>query len=356
MARSKPVVGLDIGSSSIKMIQLKETKRGWALQNMGVAPLPPEAIVDGALMNSTAIVDAIQELMAAQGVKRGREVATSVSGHSVIIKKISMPVMTRDELEESIQWEAEQYIPFDMSEVNIDVEILRPEGNEAGQMDVLLVAAKKDMISDYTSVISEAGLTPVVVDVDAFAVENAHEIAYGAPPAGETFVLVNVGASVININVVSDGMSVFTRDISMGGNQVTEDIQKQLNVSYDEAEALKLGGELAADADSVVPQEVERVIQQVSEQMAGEIQRSLDFFAATSADASFSKIFLSGGSAKIPALFKAIEQRAGVPVEIMNPFRGIEIDERRFDPNYINEVAPMSAVVVGLGLRKTAER
>jgi type IV pilus assembly protein PilM len=355
MARSKPVVGLDIGSSSIKMIQLKETKHGFALHNLGVAPLPPEAIVDGALMNSTAIVDAIQELMAAQGVKRGKPAALAISGHSVIIKKIAMPVMTREELEESIQWEAEQYIPFDISEVNLDVEILQPEGNEAGQMDVLLVAAKKDMISDYTSVVSEAGMQPVVVDVDAFAVQNAFETSYGLPES-ETIVLVNVGASVVNINVISGGMSVFTRDVSMGGNQFTEDIQKQLNVSYDEAEALKLGGEMGSDIDSVVPQEVERVIQQVSDQMAGEIQRSLDFFAATSADSGFSRIYLAGGSAKIPALFKAIESRAGVPVEIFNPFRGIEIDDRRFDPNYITEVAPMSAVVVGLGLRKTMER
>lgn len=355
MARSKPCVGLDIGSDSIKMIQLKDTKQGPALQNLGVAPLPPEAIVDGALMNSTAIVDAIQELMGAQGIKRGKETAIAISGHSVIIKKINMPVMTRDELEESIQWEAEQYIPFDISEVNIDVEILSPEGNEAGQMDVLLVAAKKDMISDYTSVVSEAGLTPMVVDIDAFSVQNAFEVSYGLD-ATETTVLVNVGASVININVISGGISVFTRDISMGGNQFTEDIQKQLNVSYDEAEALKLGGEVGADTDSVVPQEVERVIQQISDQIAGEIQRSLDFFAATSADSTMSRIYLSGGSAKIPALFKAIESRAGVAVEIMNPFRGIAIDERRFDPNYINEVAPMSAVVVGLGLRKTFER
>jgi len=355
MARSKSLVGLDIGSSSIKMVQIKETKRGFALQNLGVALLPPEAIVDGALMNSTAIVDGIQELMAAQGLKRGREVATSVSGHSVIIKKISMPHMSRDELEESIQWEAEQYIPFDISEVNIDVEILREEPNEAGQMDVLLVAAKKEMINDYTSVISEAGLTPMVVDVDAFSMQNAFEVSYGLPP-DEAIVLVNIGASVININVVSGGISVFTRDISMGGNQFTEDIQKQLNVSYDEAEALKLGGESGADADAVVPQEVERVIQAVSDQIAGEIQRSLDFFAATSAEGQFSRIYLGGGSAKIPALFKAIETRAGVPVEIVNPFRGIEVDERRFDPGYIAEVAPMAAIVVGLGLRATQER
>ncbi len=354
MARNKLVVGLDIGSSCIKMIQLKESKRGYSLHNLGVAPVPPEAIVDGALMNAPAIVDAIQELMAAQGIKRGREVATSISGHSVIIKKIGMPPMTREDLEDSMQWEAEQYIPFDMSEVNIDVDILRQE-NESGQMDVLLVAAKKDMISDYTSVISEAGLTPQVVDVDAFAVQNAFETSYGLPE-DDTIVLINIGASVININVISSGVSVFTRDVAMGGNQFTEDIQKQLNVSYDEAEALKLGGEVGADADSVVPQEIERVIQQVSDPMAGEIQRSLDFFAATSADANFSRIYLSGGSASVPALFKAIENRAGVPVELMNPFKGIEVDERRVDPNFIHQATPMWGVVVGLGLRKTMER
>src|SRR5262245_41116310 len=176
MAKGKLALGLDIGSTSVKMILLKEQRKrgevGYALQSFGMKPLPPEAIVDGALMNSTAIVQAVQELMNELKIK-SKEVAIGVSGHSVIIKKIQMPRMSQEELEESIQWEAEQYIPFDVKDVNIDTQILDSGANDAtGQMDVLLVAAKKDMINDYTTVVSEAGLAPVVVDVDAFAVQN----------------------------------------------------------------------------------------------------------------------------------------------------------------------------------------
>src|SRR3989441_4457622 len=355
MAKSKLALGLDIGSSSVKLVQLKEAKRGYILEAFGVAELPPEAIVDGALMNSTAIVEAIRGLVAQYKLKN-REAAIGVSGHSVIIKKISMPKMSGEELEESIQWEAEQYIPFDVKDVNIDVQILTPPEVDTGtgQMDVLLVAAKKDMINDYTSVVSEAGLTPVVRGADAFAVQNAFEVNYDLPK--ETVVLVNAGASVVNINVLAGGLTTFTRDVTMGGNQFTEEIQKQLNVSYDEAEKLKVGGDAGQDSDSVVPQEVERVIQGVADQMAGEIQRSLDFYTATAADSHIARLYLSGGTAKIPALFKVIEQRVGVPVEILNPFKGVEIDNRRFDSHYVMDVAPSAAVAIGLALRKSNER
>jgi len=353
MAKGKLAVGLDIGSGSIKVCWLKQAKRTYSLQAFGMVQLPPEAIVDGALMNSTAVVDGIQELFAAQKIKH-KEVATSVSGHSVIIKKINLPQMTPEELEESIQWEAEQYIPFDINDVNIDVQILNTESTQAGQMDVLLVAAKKDMVNDYTSVILEAGLSPVVVDVDAFAVQNMFEANYEVPRS-ETVVLINIGASVTNINVLANGVSTFTRDISIGGSQFTDAIQKALNVSYDEAEALKLGGG-GHDADSVVPQEVERVLQTESEAIANEVQRSLDFYAATSADAHLARIFLSGGSAKIPALVKTIERRTSVPVEVCNPFRNLDISSRGFDPEYLKGVAPMAAVSVGLALRSPADK
>jgi type IV pilus assembly protein PilM len=358
MAKGKLALGLDIGSNSVKLIQLREQRRrgqvGFVLHSFGMKPLPPEAIVDGALMNSTAIVQAIQELIGELKIKQ-REAAIGVSGHSVIIKKISMPRMSQDELEESIQWEAEQYIPFDVKDVNIDTQILGSDaGDAAGQMDVLLVAAKKDMINDYTTVVSEAGLSPVVVDVDAFAVQNTFGANYAFPDK-ETLVLINAGASVVNINIVSNGMTVFTRDVTIGGNQFTEEIQKQLNISYDEAEALKVGGG-RQDSDAVVPQEVERVMASVADQVAGEIQRSLDFYAGTAADAIFSKVFLSGGTAKIPALFKTIEARVGVPVEILNPFKNIEVDARKFDPAFIAEVAPIAAVAVGLALRKPGDK
>lgn len=358
MAKGKLALGLDIGSSGVKLISLKESRRRgeviYGLQSFGMKPLPPEAIVDGALMNSTAIVQAIQELVGELKL-RHKEVAIGVGGHSVIIKKISMPRMSQDELEEAIQWEAEQHIPFDIKDVNIDTQILKADpSDQTGQMEVLLVAAKKDMINDYTQVVTEAGLTPVVVDVDAFAVQNSFAANYEVPQS-ETVVLINAGAAVVNINILSAGVTVFTRDVTIGGNQFTEEIQKQLSVSYEEAEALKVGGG-RGDADAVVPQEVEKVMGQVAEQVAGEIQRSLDFYAGTAADATFSKVFLSGGTAKVPALFKTIESRVGVPVEILQPFKRIEIDNRKFDPAFIMDVAPQAAVAVGLALRKPGDK
>jgi type IV pilus assembly protein PilM len=352
MAKSKLAVGLDIGSSTVKLVQLKERKGGYSLLAWGQAQLPPEAIVDGALMNSSAIVEAVRQVVAEQKVKV-KEVAIGVRGHSVIIKKIQLPRMTQEELDESIQWEAEQYIPFDVKDVNIDTQILTPAGDAAGQMDVLLVAAKKDMINDDTSVCAEAGLSVNVVDVDAFAVQNAYEVNYEAS-SSETVVLINVGAAVSNINIIANGVTTFTRDITMGGNAFTEEIQKQLNISYDEAEALKVGGQ--GETDAVVPQEVERVIQGVADQMAGEIQRSLDFYAATAADNRIARVYLSGGTARIPALFKVVEARASVPVELLNPFKAIDIDHKRFDAAAVQNASPSAAVAVGLALRRPGDK
>lgn len=352
MARGRNALGLDIGTSSIKLVQLKESKKGIQLASFSMAPLPSEAIVDGAVMNSGAVVDTIQAMVAAQKLKN-RQCAISISGHSVIIKKISLPAMTPEELDESIKWEAEQYIPFDVNDVYIDYQILQTRP-EQGQMDVLLVAAKKEMVDEYANVVREAGLEPVVVGIDCLTIQQCFELNYGYPP-GETIVLINIGASTININVVANGITTFTRDIAMGGNQFTEEIQKQLNVSYDEAEAYKLGGERGVDADSVVPQEVERVVSAVSEQMASEIHRSLDFYMATSSEGRISRIYLSGGSAKIPALGRTLENRIGVACELVDPFRGVQVDPKLFNLDYINQVRPLAAVVVGLGLRKTGD-
>jgi len=295
----KNIIGLDIGSSAVKAVELVQSKKGYQLLHFRMVPLPPEAIVDGAIMNSGAVVDAISELIAVEKIKT-KEVATSVSGHSVIVKKIKLPQMTEEELEESIQWEAEQYIPFDITDVNLDVQILGEDEQNVGQMEVLLVAAKKDMINDHVSVLMEAGLNPQIMDVDAFAIENMFEINYDFAE-GETVVLANIGASTINVNILRNGVSTFTRDISMGGNQFTEEIQKQLNVSHEEAESLKLGGDLGAPSETteaVIPQEVGGIIRSVSDTMAIEIQRSLDFFAATATDDRISRVFLMGGSSK----------------------------------------------------------
>jgi len=351
MAKGKTVLGLDIGSNAVKICRLKETKKGRFLQNFDMAELPPEAIVDGLLMDANVVTETIQELVRRNKI-RAKETAISVSGHSVIIKKIPLPLMTEEELEESIVWEAEQYIPFDINDVFLDVETLVTRAAQ-GQMDVLLVAAKKEMINDYYAVTRDAGLEPVIVDVDAFCVQNMFEANYGTL-TGQTVVLIDIGSSVSTINVVSEGLTTFTRDISMGGNQFTEEIQKQLNITYEEAEAYKKG-DVTGESDSVLPQEVERVIQNVAEWLAGEIQRSLDFYAATSADSRISRIYLSGGTANLPTLARVIARTSGVPAELVNPFRQISYDTRTFNEHFLEGAAASAAVAVGLALRRTAE-
>ncbi len=349
---SKNTVGLDIGSSSIKIIHLREDRKGVHLAAFDMAMLPPETVVDGALMNFTAISDKIRELVTASRIRQ-KDVTFSVSGNSVIIKKISLPEMTREELDESIQWEAEQYIPFDIQDVNVDVQILNPRAGQ-GQMDVLLVAAKKDVVQDYISVIQEAGLRAKVADVDTFAIQNSFELNYGLPP-NETIGLINVGASTININVISNGITTFTRDISMGGALLTGEIQKHLNVSFEEAEHYKTTGE-ANITNNTIAREVQRLSARAAQTLVTEVQRSLDFFSATTVNADVTKVYLSGGSAQIGPLIPTLERNLEVPVELVNPFKNIIIDPRKFDVDLLQRMAPVAAVAVGLGLRKPGDK
>jgi len=346
---SKSIVGLDVGSSSIKAVELavKSRSKGFELAHLGIAQVPPEAIVQGAFLNSSAITEAIAEAIESAKIKT-KYVAAAVCGHSVIVKKVSLPQMTRDELEEQIRWEAEQYIPFDVNEVNLDFQILDTSEGE-GQMDVLLVAAKKDLIDDYVQVISEAGLTPVAVDVAAFAVENAFEANYDLA-GDEVVALVNIGAQVVNINVMANGVPCFTRDITTAGNQYTEEIQKALSISFEEAERIKLGGQ-GTDSQDVVPQEVEQAMQSVTETVIGEISRSLDFYAATTADSRISKVFLSGGAAKVTGFEAAFHERTGLSVETLNPLSRM-IPNSKLDQDYLDSIAPALGVGVGLALRQ----
>jgi type IV pilus assembly protein PilM len=353
LGKKKGLIGLDIGASSIKVAQLKESKKGYLLENFGMVPLPPEAIVDGALMNSPAIVEAIQTLIAERKIKV-KEVATSVCGASVMIRKITLPVMTEEELDEQIQWEAEQYIPFNLSDVNLAHEVLNP-GNDEGNMEVLLVAAKRDMINDYVAVITEAGLTPVVVDLDAFSVHNAYEINYQIME-NEVLALVNIGASIINMVVSKNGKYLFSRDVTLGGNLYTEEIMKELSVSYEEAELLKLGGSATGDTEAVMRQEVEAVIRKVSDQIASEIAKSLDFYQATAAEEQIGKIWLAGGSCKVSGLAETIQHKQNVPVEVMDPFRNLEKNTKVFDPAYLEQIGPRAAVSIGLALRRVGDR
>jgi type IV pilus assembly protein PilM len=342
--KSKNLVGLDIGSSAVKLVELKDAKGGgFKLVKTGLSTLSPEAIVDGAIMDASLVVDTVNRVLSETGV-RGNDFATSLSGHSVIIKKISLPTMSAEELAESIRWEAEQYVPFDINDVNLDYVVLDAGAGET--MDVLLVAVKKDKIGDYTSIITQVGKTPALVDVDAFALQNAYEANYPVEP-GRVVALVNIGASVTNVNILSGSNTIFWRDISFGGNQYTDAVQKQLSLSFDQAESLKKG---EAQAGTSL-QEILPILRSVSDDLGQELQKTFDFFIATTSTEKIDQLFIAGGSSRIVNLDTELKERFGIPVEIMNPFRQIDIAGTSVSQEWLIENAPSMAVAVGLAVR-----
>jgi type IV pilus assembly protein PilM len=347
--KKKEIVGVDVGSNSVKVVQLREVKGSYQLQKVGILPLPPEAIVDNTLMDSSSIVETIKRLIVSLDVK-AKEAACSISGNAVIIRKISLPVMPVEELEDQIHWEAEQYIPFDINDVNVDFQILSPDEQDPSKMNVLLVASKKDIINDYLAVFAEAGLKLVVVDVDSFAIQTAYETNY-LPTPNEVVALVNIGASIMNLNIVRDGVSLFTRDVQVGGNLYVEEIQKQFGVNTQDAEALKLKG-----ASGTEDERVAEILQRVNETIATEMRRSLDFYSSTAGEGRIAKVYLSGGGAKTPMLIEAVQQRLALPVELLNPLLRVSCNEKAFDPQYLEEVAPLLAIAVGLATRRLGDK
>jgi len=347
-SRKSDPIALDIGSTFIKLVQLKGTKGHYQLVKFGMVPLPPEVIVEGAVMDAGRVVDAIKELLADQKVKT-RDVVISVSGSSVIIKRIAVADMSEEELSESIKWEAEQYIPFSIDDVNVDFQKLGP-GAQEGQADVLLVAVKKDKINDYINLVKEAGLEPTVLDVDAFALANMYELNYEME-AGIT-ALLNIGASVMNINILKDGMSIFTRDITVGGNRYTEALQREFGLTYEDAEKVKRGGSVEGQDK----EQIAGVMSAVTEDIVGETQRSFDFFRSTTGSEQVTRVLVSGGCARIGNFTPVLSQRIEIPVEITNPFKNIKIDPKRFDLAFLQEAGPQSAVAVGLAIRRPGDR
>ncbi len=349
--KKKEIIGIDIGSSSIKVIQLTDSEGRYTLNKFGLNVLAPEIIVDGTVMDSVRCVETLQNLIKEQDIST-KDAVISVSGHSVIVKRVTLPQMSEDELAESIKWEAEQYIPFDINEVNMDFQILSTFTGADGkqQMNVLLAAVKKDKLSDYTALVIEAGLTPAIVDIDSFAVENMYNINYETNEK-ETIALVNIGASITNINILQGGMFAFTRDISIGGNRYTESIQKDLGLSFEDAERIKKKEEV----EGANLLEVDSIIQNVSAEITSEITRSFGYFKATMGSESINKVMLSGGASKIRNLDSFLQERLELPVEFINPFKKIDIPPS-FDAEYIKSVAPLAAVAVGLGVRRLDER
>ena len=344
-------MGLDIGSSAVKAVELKPVRKGFRVAAFASEPVPRDAIVDGAIIDAGAVADSIRRVFDQNRAFKAEDVCASLSGSAVIVKKINLPVMTESELGESIEWEAEQYIPFDVQDVNLDYQVLDPGTgpDSRGSMEVLLVAAKKEKIGDYTAVISQSGRAPVIVDVDAFALQNAYEVNYGLEN-GHVVVLLNAGASAININILQGHQSVFTRDISIGGNAYTEAVQKELDLPFESAEALKKG----IPVDGASFEEARPMLRAVTENVLLEIQKTFDFFKATAASGQIDRIMLSGGAARVDGFREMLHERIGAPVEGFDPFRAIACGRKvGGDPA---EHAATAAVAVGLALRKVGDR
>ncbi|HLT36031.1 MAG TPA: type IV pilus assembly protein PilM [Enhygromyxa sp.] len=345
-------IGLDIGSSSIKLVQIKVSRKVRTLQNFGIEPLPPGAIVDGAIANSGAVAGAIRNLTKRIHL-RGKEVAIAPSSNSVIIRRLQIPAMEGPALAEQMEWEVKQNVPYARDEVIVDWEVMVPRTPE-GQMEVVLVAAKREVVEQYVETVKSAGLNPVIVDTDAFAMQNAVEDAVGFSP-DETIAVINVGAHFSTIAIVRGGKPVFHRNLASGGDTFTEAIRHRLAVGIEGAEAYKVGGAGAAGAE-VVPQEVHRVLAQVSEQVSSEYQRTIDFYLGDAIGTSLARVYLMGGSALVPQLPRAIQDRARVPVAIFDPFARITVDARRFDVEYLRAHAPVATVAFGLALRRPGDK
>ena len=342
MGGAKTIVGLDIGSSSIKAVELKKSRGEVELVHIGLEPLASDIVVDSMIVDSGSVSSAITKIFNENNIK-SKAVATSVSGHSVIVKRIPMQTLDDAELAASISTEAAQHIPFDIADVNVDYRILSEDSGP--QMDVLLVAVKKDKILNYTNVLSLAGKSPAVVDIDAFALQNCYEYNYEPSPSS-TVALLNLGASVMNINIVKGTTPLFTRDVSVGGNQYTDSLQKELDLSFDDAESLKLGNKVGTvSEDAKAP-----ILQQVTEIIVLEIQKTFDFFRATAAGEHIERIYLAGGSAKVPGLMEALRQEFSLPVEMLNPFQRIQA-ATGVATDLIDRNAGQLAIAVGLALR-----
>jgi type IV pilus assembly protein PilM len=344
--KHKNLVGLDIGSSSVKVVELQGKPGNLTLASLAHEGLQPDTVVDGQIMELNSVSHTIAHVFQANQIKTA-SVAAGVSGSSVIVKNILVPPMSDEELEESIDWHAEEHIPFDIADVSLDYQIV---GKTPDSLHVLMAACKRDSVANIKQAIQLAGKLPVIIDVDAFALQNCYEVNY-EPQADQTVALLNVGASTSNINIVQGARSIFTRDVAFGGNQYTSALQKEFGLTFEHAEQLKRTGKAPGEdeARSLAP-----IFESVSDMLALEVQKTFDFYRATSDTGQVQKILLSGGGSKLPGIADFLAERFAVAVEFLDPFRKIKINGRRYDPDYLSAVVPEMAVAVGLALRGVA--
>lgn len=342
--RTRTTVGLDIGSGLIKLAVVSHGSGEPVLSKVAMATVVDDAIVEGEVMDPGIVAEAIRGLFAEAGIKP-KNVVTAVGGRDVIIKKIPMDRMKESEARELIRWEAEQHVPFDMDNVELDFQILDPE-NEGLQMSVLLVAAKRELVETKLSLLKEIGIDASVIDVDAFALHNAFEVNY--PDAMRGVVgLVNIGHEITNVNILDEGVPVLTRDLPVGTRRFREDLQRERGLSADEAQKILQGFDVH---EALLP-----FLQSRGEELAVGIERAAAFLQTSSRSmAGLSRLFLSGGGARIPGLAKALGDRLKMPVQLANPIERIQVADGVFDQMNVDEVAPLLMLPVGLALRQAA--
>jgi len=349
-SRKKAAFGLDVGSSAVKLVQLEHGLKGYTLNAFAMVDLPPDAIGEGMIKDPPVVVEAIREVVRKAGVP-SKEAVISVSGRELIMKKIQLPKVNPKELGDAILLEAEHHINLPIEEVYLDHQIVGQSPGQGGTMDVMLVAVKKTKINEYVAVVEEAGLSPVVVDVDAFAVQNQYEIN-NPEVAGEAVALIDIGASIMKTNVIRGGFSIFARDIAFGGNNYTRAISQRLNIPFEKAELAKQEQEVAGVKwDDLVPS-----LEAVSRELSLEIQRTFDYFASTAESERISRIVLSGGCAKLSGVDEFLSSSWGIPVELMKPFQNIQFDPNRFPADDLIAAGPLLAVAVGLGTRHEGDK
>lgn len=343
LSKNELVVGLDIGSHAIKVCQLKRTSTGYAIVTIGSTVLPEGAVEDGTLNDPEIVSKAISELF--QNLKiKNKKVGFSISGYSVIVKKVNLAIMEDAQLEEHIMAEAEQYIPFDIEDVYLDFQDLKTAAKDTDRTDVMLVAAKKEIVDDYLEMLRSLSLVPVIVDVDGFALENTYEYNY---QKNEDVALVDIGASKMSINIISRGISVVARDIIVGSRQLTEQIQNVFDIEFEEAEALKLGS--AQDEDK--RDEIEEIFSTTCTQWILEIKKAIDLYHSNHPDFPLKKLIVSGGGAKVSGLIDFLAQETGLKVEIFNPFLNMSSSSKKIDPEYLKNIGPEMAIATGIALR-----
>jgi len=343
------IVGLDIGSRSIKAAEIVETKQGLSLKRFGIVDIAHGAIEEGTINDPETVAESIKQLFKSYNIKE-TNVAVSIGGYSVIVKKISVQTMDEEKLQETIHFEAEQYIPFDISDVNLDFQILGESESNPGQMNVFLVAAKKEMVNDYINLVNLAGLNPCIVDVEAFALQNAIEANYDMQ--NENTALIDIGASKTSLNILKGNSSLFMRDVSLGCGQINQKIMSLIECSFEEAEQLKYGDK----PDRLTQEDLKGIISSVVTDWCTEIRRALDFFYSTYPEDQIKRIILSGGGANIDEFRELLATEASAEVESINPFKNLKIDKKHFDDAFIKQIAPQAAISMGLAMRKVDDK